>query len=264
MSAIELRNLTLRRGDRTTLSDVNAVIGEGEFIGVFGPNGAGKTTLLRAILGLLRPAVGEIRVFGQLPLNGSSIIGYLPQRSATVTNLKLQGWDFVASAYNGHRWGLPILGAAGKKAVSAALEIVEAEELASRPVSEISGGELQRLRLAQSLLGQPRLLLLDEPLISLDPHYQRSVVDVVKRIQRTLGITVLFTAHEINPLLGAMDRVLYLGHGRAVLGEVDEVMTSDVLSRLYGSSIEVLHVKNRIIVVASNGEFDSDAHRHDA
>jgi zinc/manganese transport system ATP-binding protein len=121
-----------------------------------------------------------------------------------------------------------------------------------------------RLLLAQALLGRPRLLLLDEPLISLDPHYQQSVVELVRRVQRSLGMTVLFTAHEINPLLGAMDRVLYLGRGRAMLGTVDEVMTGEVLSRLYDTPIDVLRVKGRIIVVASHGEVEADAHRHDA
>jgi zinc/manganese transport system ATP-binding protein len=264
MTAVELTNLTLRRGDRTVLSGVDAAIAEGEFIGVFGSNGSGKTTLLQAILGLLRPQSGEIRVFGHLPLNGSSIVGYMPQKRSTVTDLGLRGWDFVASVYNGQCWGLPILGLAGRKAVAGALEIVEAEGLARRPLSEISGGERQRLLLAQALLGNPRLLLLDEPLLSLDPRYQQSVVDLVKRVQRTLGITVLFTAHEINPLLRAMDRVLYLGHGRAALGGVDEVMTSDVLSRLYGAPIDVLRVKGRIVVLSAHGEIDADPHRHDA
>ncbi len=264
MTAIELDRLTLRRGERTVLAGVDATIDEGEFIGVFGPNGSGKTSLLQALLGLLRPAAGAIRLFGRPPMHGSPICGYLPQRRSALADLRLRGWDIVASAVNGYRWGLPILGAEGRREVAWALATVEADELARRPIQQLSGGEVQRLLLAQALLGKPRLLLLDEPLISLDPHYQQSVVELVKRVQRTLGMTVLFTAHEINPLLGAMDRVLYLGHGRAMLGTVDEVMTSEVLSRLYDTPIDVLHVKGRIIVVAAHGEVEADAHRHDA
>jgi zinc/manganese transport system ATP-binding protein len=264
VNAIEIERLTLRRGARTVLADVDAAIGEGEFIGVFGPNGAGKTSLLQALLGLLRPTTGTIRVFGRAPANGSAITGYLPQRRSSLAELRLSGWDVVASAVNGYRWGLPILGADGRREVAWALATVEAEELARRPIHQLSGGEVQRLLLAQALLGRPRLLLLDEPLISLDPHYQQSVVELVRRVQRALGMTVLFTAHEINPLLGAMDRVLYLGHGRAMLGTVDEVMTGEVLSRLYDTPIDVLRVKGRIIVVASHGEVEADAHRHDA
>ena len=263
MSAIELRHLTLRRGARQVLAGVDAEIGEGEFIGVLGPNGSGKTTLLQALLGLLAPRAGEIRIFGRPPARGNPAAGYMPQKRAALADLRLCGWDFVASAYEGQRWGLPLLGAAGRREVAWALETVEAAELAERPVNQLSGGELQRLLLAQALLGKPRLLLLDEPLISLDPRYQQTVVGIVKRAQQALGMTVLFTAHELNPLLPALDRVLYLGRGRAALGTVEEVMTSPVLSRLYGAPIDVLRIKDRIIVVAAHGEAEAEAHRHD-
>ena len=263
MSAIELENLTLARGGRTILANVTASVGEGEFIGVFGPNGAGKTTLLHAILGLLPPAGGAIRVFGTPP-GDAARVGYLPQKRSGIGDLRLRGWDLVASAYEGHRWGPPILGARGRAEVAWAVDIVEAAGLAERPVSQLSGGELQRLLLAQALLGKPKLLLLDEPLISLDPRYQQAVVELIKRVQSRLGITVLLTAHELNPLLGFMDRVLYLGHGRAALGTTEEVITSEVLSRLYDAPIEVLRLNGRVVVVAAHGEVEAEAHRHDA
>jgi zinc/manganese transport system ATP-binding protein len=264
VSAVELENLTLTRGRRTVLAGVSASIGEGEFIGVFGPNGAGKTTLLHAILGLLPAASGAIRVFGKPPGNGTALAGYLPQKRSAIGDLRLRGWDLVASAYEGHRWGPPVLGSRGRREVAWALATVEAMELAERPLSELSGGELQRVLLAQALLGKPKLLLLDEPLISLDPRYQQSVVELIKRVQSALGITVLLTAHELNPLLGFMDRVLYLGHGRAALGTTEEVITSEVLSRLYDAPIEVLRLNGRIVVVAAHGEVEAEAHRHDA
>jgi zinc/manganese transport system ATP-binding protein len=262
-AAIELNHLTLTRAGRIVLADIDAAITPGEFVGVFGPNGAGKTTLLLAILGLLRPEKGEIRVFGGPPLNGNRSAGYMPQKRAAIADLGLSGWDFVASAYRGERWGLPLLGAEGRREVTRVLALVEGEALARRPLAQLSGGEQQRLLLAQALLGTPRLLLLDEPLMSLDPRHQGAVVSLIKRVQQALGITVLLTAHEINPLLPAMDRVLYLGQGRAALGTVDEVMTGPVLSRLYGGPIDVLRVKGRIIVVAAHGEVEAEAHRHD-
>ncbi len=262
--AIELDRVTLARGPRVVLAAVSAAIKTGEFIGVFGPNGAGKTTLLHAILGLVRPAAGELRVLGATPTRGNRNAGYLPQNRAAVDDIRLHGRDFVASALRGERWGLPLAGRIGAAEVDRVIAAVEAQGLAARPLCELSGGELQRLLLAQALLGKPRLLLLDEPLISLDPRFQETVVTLVREIQKREGMTVLFTAHELNPLLGAMDRVLYLGHGSAAIGSVDEVITSDVLSRLYGTPIDVLRVNGRIVVVSGYGAIEADAHRHDA
>ncbi len=264
MDAIRLHGVTLTRAKRIVLADVTLAIHPGEFIGVFGPNGAGKTTLLHAILVLLRPAAGELKVFDVAPVRGNRLAGYLPQHRASVADLCLRGWDFVASAADGERWGLPLWTGPTRQEVDRVLESVEAQSLAAQPLCALSGGELQRLLLAQALLGKPRLLLLDEPFLSLDPHFQQATVDLVKRIQRDQGITVLFTAHELNPLLDAMDRVLYLGQGRAALGSIEEVITSEVLSGLYGAPIDVLKVNDRLLVVSGHGVVDADAHRHDA
>ncbi|HEY1301539.1 MAG TPA: ATP-binding cassette domain-containing protein [Stellaceae bacterium] len=256
--------MTIARGRRIVLAEISIAIRPGEFVGVLGPNGAGKTTLLQAILGLLPPAKGEIKVFGTPPRGGDRIAGYLPQRRAATADLPVCGFDFVASALDGERWGLPLWNRAARRKVEAALDTVGAGALAARRLSALSGGELQRLLLAQALLGEPRLLLLDEPLISLDPHFQTAVVGLVKELQQLRGITVLFTAHDLNPLLGAIDRVLYLGNGQAALGTVGKVVTDAVLSRLYGTPIEVLHVNGRILVVAGHGAVEADAHLHDA
>ncbi len=211
-----------------------------------------------------RAAAGVIRVLGSPPGRGNRNAGYLPQRRGAVADLPLRGWDFVASACDGWRWGLPRLGRAGRESVAAALETVGAATLAARRLGDLSGGELQRLLLAQALLGAPQLLLLDEPLISLDLHFQQEVVALVTTIRKMHGITVLFTAHDLNPLLPAMDRVLYLGHGKAALGTVEEVIRDDILSDLYGTPIEVLRVKGRIVVATADGPFETEAHRHDA
>jgi len=264
VNAVELDRVTLARGEHKVLAEVSIAIRAGEFVGVFGPNGAGKTTLLHAILGLIRPLSGELRVFGTAPARGNRDAGYLPQQRASVADLRLRGWDFVASAVHGERWGFPLHGRGAATEVDRVVAMVHAAALAPRPLRELSGGELQRLLLAQALLGRPKLLLLDEPLTSLDPHFQQSIVELVKNIQRSEGMTVLFTAHELNPLLGAMDRVLYLGGGRASLGSVDEVIARDVLSRLYGTPIDVVRVDGRIVVLAAHGLLEADAHRHDA
>jgi zinc/manganese transport system ATP-binding protein len=260
---LELERVTLELGGRTILGDTSLVLNQNEFIGVLGPNGAGKTTLMRAILGLVPAAGGAIRVLGEPVVRGNPSIGYMPQTRSALAGRRVRGRDFVAMAADGHRWGLPRRSAAARSEVDRVLELVGARELAGRPLSELSGGERQRLLLAQCLLGNPRLLLLDEPLISLDPHHQKSVVELVRRVQQELRITVLFSAHELNPLLHALDRVLYLGSGVAALGTVDEVITKPVLSRLYGSTIDVMRVNGRIFVMSGDVEVEKHDHEHE-
>jgi zinc/manganese transport system ATP-binding protein len=262
VTAIEFRNVTLKLGSHTVLAGVSLDIAEREFVGVLGANGAGKTTMMRGILGLVPAASGAIRVLGEQPERGNPGIGYIPQSRTSIGGLRLNGWDFVAGVVNGHLPGLPIAGKATRAEVDRALALVGASELARRPLVETSGGERQRLLLAQALVGHPRLLLLDEPLINLDPRHQHTVVALVKSLQTELGITVLFSAHELNPLLGALDRVLYLGRGQAALGTVDEVITSAVLSRLYGFDIDVVRVKGRIFVMSGEQDVERDVHRH--
>lgn len=261
--ALELDRVSLTLAGRTILSDVSLTIEQGEFIGVLGPNGAGKTTMMRAVLGLVPVASGSVRIGGLPVARGNAAIGYMPQTRSALASRRVIGRDFVAMAADGHRWGLPIADTATRQDVERVLDLVGAGKLAARPLSELSGGERQRLLLAQCLLGKPRLLLLDEPLISLDPHHQRSVVELVRRVQRELGITVLFSAHELNPLLNAIDRVLYLGRGSAALGTVDEVITRPVLSRLYGSTIDVMRVNGRIFVMSGDVEVEKHDHEHE-
>jgi zinc/manganese transport system ATP-binding protein len=263
MNAIEFRDVTLRRGRRDVLIGVDLEIAAGEFVGVLGPNGSGKTTLMRAVLGLIPAAGGAIRILGQPPARGNPSIGYLPQVRNAVAHLRLTGWDFVAGTVNGHRLGLPLLGKAARAEVDRALDLVGAGPLARRPLADISGGERQRLLLAQALIGRPKLLLLDEPLVNLDPHYQSEVVALVRTIRDEYGVTVLFSAHELNPLLDVIDRVLYLGSGQAALGTVDEVITAPVLSRLYGAKIEVFRVEGRIFVMSGRHDVERDIHRHE-
>lgn len=261
--ALALDRVTLELGGRTILRDVSLTVGAGEFVGVLGPNGAGKTTLMRAVLGLVPAAQGAISVAGAPVARGNPAIGYMPQIRSALAGRRVRGYDFVAMAADGHRWGLPSVSRDTRADVARVLDLVGATALARRPLFELSGGERQRLLLAQCLLGAPKLLLLDEPLISLDPHHQRGVVELVRRVQQELGITVLFSAHELNPLLNALDRVLYLGNGTAALGTVDEVITKPVLSRLYGSPIDVMRVNGRIFVMSGDVEVEKHDHEHE-
>lgn len=262
VNPVELAGATLGRGERRVLHDVSLAIRPGEFVGVLGPNGAGKTTLFRALLGLLRPESGTVRVFGAPARPGHPHVGYMPQARAAPA-MCVTGRDVVASAAGGVGWGLAWPGRAAQRDVDRVLDLVDGAALARRPLSELSGGERQRLLLAQALLGQPRLLLLDEPLLSLDPRRQAGAVSLVRRLQGELGLTVLFSAHELNPLLPAMDRVVYLGAGRAAVGQVGEVVTGPVLSQLYGAPMEVMRVGGRIFVVGDGVEAGRETHQHE-
>ncbi|HSL78872.1 MAG TPA: ABC transporter ATP-binding protein [Pseudolabrys sp.] len=263
MSAVSLEHVTLQLGGRAVLSDVSFDIEAGEFIGVLGPNGAGKTTLMRAILGLLVPSAGRIKVFGQAPECGNPAIGYLPQLRTVLPDLRIRGRDVIAGSLNGERWGLALSNRRDRLMVEETLEAVGAHELANRPLAEMSGGERQRLLLAQALIGSPRLLLLDEPLISLDARRQEIAIDVVRRVCRERKITVLFSAHELNQLLGTLDRVLYLGNGHAVLGSVEEVVTAPILSKLFGAEIQVLRADGHIFVMSQGLDVERTDHLHD-
>ena len=263
MSIVTFDRVTLHVGHRKVLSDVSLKVEIGEFIGVLGPNGAGKTTLMRAILGLLPAESGTLTVFGQAPHCGNSAIGYLPQLRTVLPDLRVRGLDFIASSLNGERWGLPSVSQRDRNMIEKTLDAVGARDLAARPLSDMSGGERQRHLLAQALIGAPKLLLLDEPLISLDARHQEVAIDVVRKVCRERKITVLFSAHELNQLLGTLDRVLYLGNGRAVLGNVDEVVTAPVLSKLYGTDIQVLRTGGHIFVMSRGHDVERADHLHD-
>lgn len=263
MNAVELDHATIALGGRPILSDVSLAIRAGEFIGVLGPNGSGKTTLLRALLALVAPTSGTIRIFGEPPRRGNAAIGYMPQARGLIPDFRISGRDFISASINGERWGLPSSGAKLRALADEALTAVDALSLADRPISEMSGGERQRLLLAQVFFGNPKLLLLDEPLIGLDPRNQHRIVDLVKRLARERGVTVLFSAHELNQVLPAIDRVLYLGNGQAALGTVGEVVTAPVLSRLYQSDIEVVRAGGNLFVLSNGASVESHAHEHE-
>ena len=265
MSALTFDNVTITLGGREILKAASFAIEGGEFVGMLGANGAGKTTLMRAALGLVPVASGRVAVLGQPATRGNAHIGYMPQNRGAISGLRLTGWDIVASAAIGARFGFVTLDKKTRREIDWALDEVGARELAQRSIAELSGGERQRVFLSQALLGKPRLLLLDEPLISLDPAHQKSIVETARRICDDLKLAIVFSAHELNPLVNAIDRVLYLGSGAAVIGAVDDVVTGPVLSRLYGTRIEVIRARDRYFVMAADGGVDveREAHRHD-
>ena len=239
--AIVAEGLAAAYGDRLIWRNASFTVNPGEFVAVLGPNGSGKSTLLRLVLGLLPPAAGSLQVLGERPHRGNAQIGYVPQRRNIDRDLPVRGRDFVHLSIDGTRWGVPVGDAADShRRVDEAIGAVDALAYADRPIGRLSGGEQQRLLLAQALAGRPRMLLLDEPLASLDLRNQIVIAELVSKLARANGLTVLLIAHDINPLLPIVDRVLYVAHGGVAIGKPAEVITTEQLSRLYDAPIEVL------------------------
>jgi zinc/manganese transport system ATP-binding protein len=260
-AAIELRGARVGIGSRVVWSDVDLMVGPGEFVAVLGPNGSGKSTLLKAILGLVPTESGAVTVLGCPAGAVNRQIGYLPQRHGFQGSLPLRGVDLVRLGLDGASWGLPLpIGPArasrrrAAERVSEAIELVGAGTYAERPLGELSGGEQQRLLIAQALVRRPRILMLDEPLDSLDLPNQAAVTALVQRICRSEDVAVLLVAHDVNPLLPYLDQVIYLAGGRALQGPVRKVITGEALSALYGVPIEVLRTGDGRLVVVGQPE----------
>ncbi len=247
---MSLRAATMSFGERVLWDLLDLDVAPGEFLAVLGPNGSGKSTLLRVLLGLTSLTGGTVRIAGRPTRRGSPDIGFIPQHTSSDPQLTLRGRDLVALGLDGHRLGLGLQRRASRqRAVAATLEQVGATDYADAPVGQLSGGELQRLRVAQALVGDPSVLMCDEPLLSLDLANQRVVSRLIDSRRRSAGTAVLFVTHEINPILPMVDRVLYLVGGQFRIGTPEQVMTSEVLSELYQTEVEVLHVRGRLVVV---------------
>ncbi|MEV4300835.1 metal ABC transporter ATP-binding protein [Microbispora rosea] len=248
---LSLTSAELRRGERVLWSGLDLELRRGEFIAVLGPNGSGKTSLLHAILGQLPLSGGTLLIDGRPPRRGSDLIGYIPQQRAVAPHTPLRARDLVRLGVDGHRWGLPLGGRGLRRRIDDLLTEVGAHEYADIPLGLLSGGEQQRVRIAQALATDPALLLCDEPLLALDPHHQHAIVDLLDRRRRAHGTAVLFVTHELNPVLPLVDRVLYLAGGRFRVGTPDEVMKSSVLSDLYGGPVEVVRAHGRYLIAGA-------------
>ena len=268
--ALEVRDAAVQIGGRTIWSEVSMTVAAGEFVALLGANGSGKSTLLKAVLGAVAPTAGAITVLGRPAGAANSAIGYLPQRHAFQVGARLRGVDIVRLGLDGDRYGFPLpLGwgsrgariKAARRRVDEVIDMVGAGGYAHRSLGECSGGEQQRLLIAQALVRRPELLLLDEPLDSLDLPNQASVSALVSEICRESGVAVLLVAHDVNPLLPYLDRVVYLAAGRAVEGPVEQVITGETLTGLYGLPVEVLRASDGRLVVV--GQPEAPAHHHD-
>jgi zinc/manganese transport system ATP-binding protein len=265
--AVEIRGASVHLAGKPVFSDVELTVAPGEFIAVLGPNGAGKSTLMRAILGLVPLRSGSIAVLGQTPEGARGRVGYLPQRREFDSGTRIRGTDLVHLGLDGARWGVPLARSrrrTERARVAEVIELVGATGYANRAIGQLSGGEQQRLLIAQAMVQRPSLLILDEPLDALDLPNQASVAALVRRLATAENVAVLLVAHDVNPLLPYLDRVVYLAAGRALAGPVGEVITAPKLSQLYGAPIEVLRASDgRLVVVGTPEAPHVHSHRHE-
>lgn len=251
-TAISVQNAALRLDGRTVLKDVSFDVRQGEFVAVLGPNGAGKTTLFKALLGLLAPVSGSVLVLGKTPRRGASEIGYTPQHRVLETDLALRVRDVVGFGLDGNKWGTGFLDRRKRDAaIDKALDEVGACHLADAQAGSLSGGEQQQMFIAQALITNPKILLLDEPLSNLDISRAREIISLLSGICRERGVTIMLISHDINPMLHAVSRVLYLANGHGVMGLPEEVITSETLSKLYSSNVQVFRSEGRVFVAGA-------------
>jgi len=251
LPVVELEQVRIRLGGRTILDDVTLTIDEGEFIAILGPNGAGKSTLLKTLLGLIKVDAGSIRILGHAPRRGNRDIGYAPQHRTLEADLALRARDVVGFGLDGNHWGIGLPSRKRTALIDKVLREVNALDLANAPVGQLSGGEQQRLLIAQALLTNPRLLLLDEPLANLDISREGEIVSLIANVCHERNVAVMLVTHDVNPLLPVVDRVLYMANGHSAIGRADEVVTSQTLSQLYGSPVEVVQALDRLFVVGA-------------
>ena len=259
--ALVLDRAAVQVGGREVWTGATLRVGQGEFVAVLGPNGAGKSTLLKALLGLVPLSAGSVEVFGRPVGRGNGEVGYLPQRRRFDPDLRIRAVDMVRLGLDGANWGVPLPSPANAQRVSDMLELTGAAAYQDRAIGELSGGEQQRVLIAQALVGGARMLLLDEPLESLDLSNQQAISELIRGICRRQGVTVLLVAHDVNPILPFIDRVLYVAGGHVLCGLPHEVIRTDTLTRLYGAPVEVLHTSDGRLVVV--GQYEPVSHHAD-
>jgi zinc/manganese transport system ATP-binding protein len=259
---IDAKDLSAGYGGKKIWQGANFTVSKGEFVGLLGPNGAGKTTLFRLLLGLAKPAAGSLQLFGSAPHRGNPRIGYIPQRRPIDSEVRIEALELVRLGMKGTKWGFSTARQTVEEREQAlqALKLVDAESLAHCSLGQLSGGELQRVFLAQALISKPDLLLLDEPLANLDIRREMGFVQLINGVIRSEHIAVLLIAHDINPLLPAIDRIIYIANGRVASGQPKDIVTTKSLSALYGASVEVLHdSRGRVAVLGT----EEAVHNHE-
>jgi len=248
---ISLNEITVELGGRTILDKVSFEVRQGDFVAILGPNGAGKTTLFRLLLGLQNSTGGSVSLLGKTPRRGNKDIGYAPQHRILETDLALRARDVVGFGLDGNKWGIGFSNRKRDEMIDYVLKEVDAYQFGNAPIGQLSGGEQQRLLIAQALITDPKILLLDEPLSNLDINHSQEIIILLTDICHDRGVTVALITHDINPLLPSANKVLYMANGRGVMGTPEEIITSETLSKLYNTQVEVVRAGGRVFVVGA-------------
>jgi len=260
---IKLTDAALRFGERSLWENMNLGISAGEFIAILGPNGSGKSSFLRVLLGLDELSAGSATIYDKSPSRGNNYIGYVPQQRTFDADIPIRGVDLVELGLNGHKWGMLNLNSRNKNQVNRIIKEIGASDYAQRPLGKLSGGEQQRLRIAQALVSDPKILICDEPFLSLDLKNQEAVSDLINKYRKKNNTTVLFVTHDINPIINIVDRVLYIARGKWSIGLPKEVLTDKTLTELYNSKVSVFNVDGRIFIVGGDDIIiDNEGHHH--
>ena len=252
MSLLSIQSASLEFDFKRLWHELSLEVAAGDFVALIGPNGSGKSMLLKSIVGTQKLSGGSISFLGGEPGSHNSQLGYIPQHRATDAGLPLKVQDCVGFGLDGHLPGLPVSSASRRQRIAEALEKVDAAHLANKTLGSLSGGEMQRVRVAQAIISEPKLLLADEPLSALDLNHQMRISELIDEQRRELGSAVVFVTHDLNPIIDFVDRVVYIAQGRHKIGTPDEVMRSEVLSELYGADIDVVRNQGRVVVLGAH------------
>jgi zinc transport system ATP-binding protein len=231
---IELADISFSYNGQPVLKDINLKVEENEFVAIIGPNGGGKSTLLKIVLGLLKPDKGIVKVFGRKPNNARDLVGYLPQHSHFDLDFPI---DVFSTVMMGRYQGLfKNYTQNDEKIVLQALQDVEMEEYKNRQISRLSGGQMQRVLIARALAREPKLLLMDEPMASIDPEMQNSFYQLISQLKNKMAIVLV--SHDVGTVSMHVDKIACLNQKLYYHGPAEEA--EEGLEKIYHCSIELI------------------------
>lgn len=234
--AVELKEVSVYFNSKCVLEDINLKVSENDFLGIIGPNGGGKTTLLKVIAGLIKPTKGSVKVFGSPPDKSDSTIGYVPQMNQPDLNFPATVWDIVLTGRLKKRNLIKPYSEADKKAALEALRAMELEDLKDEPIGKLSGGQRQRVFIARALAAKPKLLLLDEPTLSIDRKLDTKFWEFLNELKSR--ITIIVVTHDISAVSKYVDKIACLN--RRLYYNESKQITREMWMEVYQCPVDII------------------------